>query len=79
MYYVYSLQSISFPSRFYIGLTKNLKRRFEDHNIGKSIHTNKHKPWKLAVYLTFSEKEKAKNFESYLKSGSGRTFSKKHF
>lgn len=79
MYYVYSLQSISSPERFYIGLTQDLKRRFEEHNAGKSVHTNKHTPWKLAVYLAFPEIQKAKNFETYLKSGSGRTFAKNHF
>ncbi|EKD74728.1 MAG: Excinuclease ABC C subunit protein [uncultured bacterium] len=79
MYYVYSLQSISSPNRFYIGLTQNLKRRFEEHNAGKSIHTNKHIPWKLVVYLAFSEKQKSERFERYLKTGSGRAFAKKYF
>ena len=58
---------------------EHLKQRFVDHNYGKSIHTIKYKPWKLEAYFAFSEKSKAVKFEKYLKSGSGRTFSKKHF
>ncbi|MBI5448638.1 MAG: GIY-YIG nuclease family protein [Gammaproteobacteria bacterium] len=70
---------MSSPDRFYIGLTQDLKRRFEEHNLGKSPHTKKYCPWKLTLYLAFPEKQKAENFEKYLKSGSGRTFAKNHF
>ena len=79
MYYVYILKSIPYPNKTYTGYTTNLKQRFIDHNYGKSIHTIKYKPWKLYAYFAFSEKSKAIKFEKYLKSGSGRTFSKKHF
>ena len=41
MHYVYMLQSEADPDRFYVGLTTDLKRRFDEHNSGKSIHTNK--------------------------------------
>jgi len=33
----------------------------------------------LVTYITFSDKYKAYNFEKYLKSGSGKAFSKKRF
>ncbi len=79
MYYVYILRSIPYPNKTYTGYTIDLKQRFVDHNYGKSIHTIKYKPWKLEAYFAFSEKSKAVKFEKYLKSGSGRTFSKKHF
>lgn len=79
MYYVYILQSLSFPDRYYIGFTEDLKRRVNDHNSGKSNHTNKYIPWKLKNYFAFDDKEKATQFEEYLKSGSGRSFIKKHF
>ena len=77
MKYVYILQSISFPDKFYTGLTNDLKRRFAEHNQCKSIHTNKHIPWKIKTYIAFSDEQKAFEFERYLKTSSGRSFAKK--
>lgn len=74
--YVYILQSINHPNKFYIGSTFNLKRRFQEHNSGKAIHTSEFKPWKLITYFAFSDFAKANKFELYLKSGSGRGFAK---
>lgn len=79
MHYVYVLQSAADPDRFYIGRTTDLKRRIEEHNSAKSTHTRKYLPWKLSIYIAFSDTKKAEMFERYLKSGSGRSFAKKHF
>jgi putative endonuclease len=79
MFYVYLLRSISYPARTYTGYTINLKERFADHNSGKSIYSAKYMPWQLEAYFAFREEAKAIAFEKYLKSGSGRVFSKKHF
>ncbi|MGH6734514.1 MAG: GIY-YIG nuclease family protein [Methyloceanibacter sp.] len=73
------LQSVPNPDRYYVGLATNLKRRFEEHNSSKSTHTSKYLPWKLVTYVAFSDGVKAWRFERYLKSGSGRSFAKKHF
>jgi len=79
MYFVYSLQSELNPDHYYVGITTDINRRIEEHNTGKSIHTNKFCPWKLLIYVAFTDKTKAQNFEKYLKTGSGRTFCKRHF
>lgn len=79
MYFVYSIQSEVDFQRFYIGISTDVVRRIDEHNSGKSVHTNKFIPWKLVAYIAFPDKVKAELFESYLKSGSGRAFSKKHF
>ncbi len=79
MKYVYILQSIIEPNRFYVGCTVDLKRRLAEHNAGHSIHTNKYKPWKLRTYIAFDDPEKAEVFEEYLKAGNGRLFARKHF
>ncbi len=79
MVYVYVLQSELMPERHYIGITDSLVRRLEEHSSGKSIHTNKFKPWRIAVSVGFVDAAKATAFETYLKSGSGRAFAKKHF
>jgi len=77
MYYVYLLESLKFTNKIYIGYTENLKQRLYYHNQGKSYHTAKYKPWKLAAYFYFTNQEKAVAFEKYLKSQSGREFIKK--
>jgi len=77
MYYVYILKSINFD-QIYTGVTKDLKRRFNEHNSGHSVHTSKFVPWKLILYVAFEEEPMALNFEKYLKSGSGIAFAKKH-
>ena len=79
MTFVYVLQSEMDPEAYYVGLTNDLTRRLEEHNSGKSVHTNKYRPWKLVVSIGFSDPAKAAKFESYLKSGSGRAFAKRHF
>ena len=78
MTYVYILQSLISPERYYTGMTSNLEQRIAEHNAGKSIHTNKFKPQKIKTYIAFSDEQKAEAFELYLKSGSGRAFVKKH-
>jgi putative endonuclease len=77
MWYVYIIRSANFPEQEYIGATADLKRRLPEHNAGKSAHTSKFKPWKLVWYCAFQDKYKALAFEKYLKSHSGRAFTKK--
>ena len=79
MFYVYLLRSIKYPTKTYVGYTINIKERFADHNSGESIYSAKYKPWQMEVYFVFREESKAIEFEKYLKSGSGRSFAKKHF
>ena len=79
MIYVYVLQSEQDSDRHYVGITDDIVRRLEEQNSGKSTHTNKFRPWKIVVSVGFVDAAKATAFESYLKSGSGRAFAKKHF
>jgi putative endonuclease len=76
VHYVYILQS-SKSGILYYGYTADLKKRFIEHNSGQSKFTKGHIPWKLAWYSSFSDKQKAKDFELYLKSGSGKAFTYK--
>lgn len=78
-HYVYILKSINYPDQLYVGRTKNLKQRLEDHNGGESLHTAKYRPWHVEMYFAFSKASTAIAFEQYLKSGSGREFTKRHF
>ncbi|MDP9195939.1 MAG: GIY-YIG nuclease family protein [Pseudomonadota bacterium] len=79
MIYVYILQSIEEPDRFYTGAAGNLKALLKEHNSGEVFHTAKFRPWDIKNYFAFKDHKKAYTFEKYLKSGSGRTFAKRHF
>ena len=79
MHYVYLIKSIVFPEVVYVGYTTDVEQRLETHNSGGSIHTAKYRPWKLVMFLTFTEETKARDFERYLKSQTSRLFAKKHF
>ena len=78
MKYVYLLRSTAFPAERYIGITSDLNRRLEEHNSGKSNHTSRYRPWKIVTAVRFEDDERAVAFEKYLKSGSGRSFAKRH-
>ena len=77
--YVYRLRSKREPRQVYTGLTDNLEARLRTHNSGSVIHTAKFRPWTLEMALAFRSREKAAAFETYLKSGSGREFARRHF
>ncbi|MCF7808952.1 MAG: GIY-YIG nuclease family protein [Candidatus Marinimicrobia bacterium] len=79
MHYVYILKSLKDPDKHYTGLSHNPKKRLEAHNRGRSNYSTKYKPWELETVIGFKELAKAKHFEIYLKSHSGRAFSSKHF
>lgn len=77
MFYVYLLRSEDRPEKTYVGFTAELKARLGDHNAGRSSHTARFRPSKLACYLSFADEDTARAFESYLKTSSGAAFAKK--
>ena len=77
MFYVYRIQSENYPNRSYIGFSADLKRRLNTHNAGKNRYTAPFRPWTLVFYAAFTTEEKAREFESYLKTGSGAAFGNK--
>jgi len=77
MYDVYIIRSLKFPNQVYTGFSLDIDKRLEDHNSGKSVHTNKFRPWKIIFYCSFEEKGRALLFEKYLKTASGIAFRNK--
>ncbi|MBI1971337.1 MAG: GIY-YIG nuclease family protein [Candidatus Wildermuthbacteria bacterium] len=75
MYYVYSLEC---KNGYYIGCSDDLKDRLERHQKGQVPATANRLPVKLDFYFAIADKYKAFAFEKYLKSGSGRAFTKRH-
>ena len=77
--YVYILESLAPEGGFYVGLTDDLAARLAKHNRGEVPHTAKLKPWQIKTAIAFRDRAKAAGFEQYLKSPSGRAFTKKRF
>jgi putative endonuclease len=77
-FYVYILQSKT-GAHFYVGFTENLQLRLKDHNSGKVPHTAKLRPWRIKTAVAFTDRERAIEFERYLKSASGRALARKRF
>jgi putative endonuclease len=75
--FVYILQSLENPERYYFGVTADLRARSQKHNAGEVSHTSKHAPWRIKTYIVFTNEKQAFAFEKYLKSASGRAFAKK--
>jgi predicted GIY-YIG superfamily endonuclease len=78
-FYVYVLVSDVNETAHYTGVTQSLRERLRDHNRGACRHTAKHRPWRLVTAIAFESEIKARAFERYLKSGSGREFARRHF
>ena len=76
MHYVYILKCKNKKS--YVGCTNDLKKRLSVHRLGRSNYTRKNPPESLVGYFAFVDQYTAYKFESYLKSGSGRAFLKRH-
>lgn len=73
MYYTYVLQSMH-DNNFYVGFTKDLKLRFEQHSKGLVESTKNRKPLKLIYYEACLDQNDATTREKYLKSYHGRMF-----
>ena len=72
MFYVYILQSRK-DEQFYIGFTKNLKKRIKDHNTGGTKSTKLRRPLKLIYYEAHKSEKDARRRERYFKTDKGKT------
>jgi len=66
MYYLYILQSLK-DSGYYIGTTKNIAKRLNEHNRGKSQSTKSRIPFILKYSERFENKTAARKREIALK------------
>lgn len=75
MFHVYILRSESHADHIYIGTSSvDLNKRLTRHNNGTTPATARYRPWRIAWHCSFPDRQKAFEFEAYLKSGSGRAF-----
>ena len=76
-FYVYILQSECSVEHFYVGFTEDLQDSLKTHNAGQVPHTIKFRPWRIKTAIAFTERQRAIEFERFLKTASGRAFTKK--
>jgi putative endonuclease len=62
--------------QFYIGSTKDLKKRLSQHNNNKSFATKNRGPWELVYYEASLSEKDARTREKYLKTAWGKRYLK---
>jgi putative endonuclease len=75
MFFTYVLQSKK-DTQFYVGFTKDLKLRFEQHEKGLVESTKNRRPLELVYYEACVDQKDAVHREKYLKSYLGKMFLK---
>lgn len=75
MWFVYILRCSD--NTYYTGCTSDLEDRLNRHFKRENTYTKDRLPVTLVYYSAFQDKYKAYEFEKYLKSGSGKAFTKK--
>ncbi len=75
MYFVYCLKSED-RNYIYVGITENIERRFNEHQLGKNKTTKPYRPFVLFYSIAFESRIAARQKEIELKSGAGKEFLK---
>lgn len=75
MYYTYVLQSKK-DGRFYTGYTKDLRKRFREHNANQVFSTKGRSPFEVIYYEACFNEIDARAREKQLKSGKGKRYLK---
>ncbi len=73
--YVYVLQSLK-DHHLYVGLTRDLRNRFKEHQDGRVPATTNRRPFVLVYYEAGRDIHKAAQREKYLKTAWGKRYLK---
>ena len=73
MFYTYVLKNVK-SGNLYTGSTNDLRKRFKEHNEGKSTYTAKRGPYKLIYYEACDNEGDARTREKYLKTAMGKRY-----
>ena len=76
MFFVYILRSTR-DDKLYVGYTNNVRRRLEEHNLGKVAITKNRRPFKLIYLEGYLNQQDATIREKFFKTGWGRTHLKR--
>ena len=70
MYTVYIIKSET-GGKFYIGYTKNIIKRLQEHNLGKTKSTKRRGPYKVIYTEVYQDKQSAYKREREIKRYKG--------
>lgn len=56
----------------YVGMSTNVTKRIDQHNLGKTRSTKPYRPFHLLLTERFESRNQARKREKFLKGGSGR-------
>ena len=73
MFYVYAIKSLS-KNYIYVGLTKNVIKRFHQHNKGWNKTTRPFAPYLLIYSEAFADRKLARVHEKQLKTSAGKRY-----
>jgi putative endonuclease len=73
MYYTYVILSKK-DGKLYTGFTRDLRKRFSDHNDGNVPATKNRGPFEMIYYEACLHEQDATAREKYLKSGMGKRY-----
>ncbi len=76
-YTVYILRCAN--NQYYTGFSANFAKRLKAHRKGEVFSTKRKLPVTVVCIFQFNNKQRAYDFERYLKSGSGIAFRNKRF
>ncbi len=74
-HYVYVLQSQK-DGMFYVGYTKDIRKRLDQHNSGQNQSTKERRPMKLIYWEGCINQQDATRREKYLKTAWGKRYIK---
>jgi putative endonuclease len=74
-HYVYVLRSQK-DGKFYVGYTKDVQKRLEEHNSGKVASTKERRPMELIYWEGCVNQQDATRREKYLKTAWGKRYIK---
>ena len=75
MYFIYVLKS-EIDNNLYVGYSKNLESRINQHNEGLVSSTKKRRPLRLIYYEACLNQQDATHREKYLKTSWGKRYIK---
>ncbi len=67
VYVIYSVEGLN-----YMGMTRDIERRLNQHNLGLSKWSRRGSGWKLIYHESFSPSDEARAREKYFKNTAGR-------
>ena len=75
IYSVYVIQS-KVDKRLYVGMSRDIRKRLQEHNNREVFSTKGYCPWILVYSEAVGSRVLARKREKYLKGGSGKEFIK---